>query len=349
MKEYLVTFRPLGPYFFGNERGFRYSNQEPNRYYIRSENLPSQSGILGTIRYILLPVKKSDWNYSPEELALNNAVVGTFGFDPERKSGDYGKIKEISPVFLYGKNGALVSTPFDHNSAKQPINQTDDTEKEIFYTPFSEYATVDIPGGGKKLYTAEFDTKSGLPSSYMQVVDGKIISAEEIFKSDVRVGINRTDEEGGFFKKEYKVLQDGFCFGVYLSVEDDVAVPENTTVSMGQGKSSFYVSFCEQKEKNSLVEDVAKHLRGDVIYCVSHAFLSSDIYQKTLFAATKTTTYRHFQKQKNQVRKSDTLYHIVEAGSIFIPCDKALFLQQAENEALSTAGYNRFSYHKEEV
>ena len=64
MSVYKISFIPSGPYFFGNEKSFIYPGSENDKfgtlYYIKGENLPSQSTVLGALRYILLPEKGYD-------------------------------------------------------------------------------------------------------------------------------------------------------------------------------------------------------------------------------------------------------------------------------------------------
>lgn len=331
MKEYLVCFKPLEAYFFGNEKIFGFSKGEGNRYYIKSEYLPSQSTILGTIRYMLLPVKKADWKYSEDEARENRITVGENGFSPENRGSDYGKIEKISPVFLVGTEGVLVHTPYNH------------TEGNGEYTPFSEFGKVYTSEGKEKYFTEQYNSKSGITHSYMQLSDGKIVSQSDIFGKNVRVGINRREKKDGFFKKEYKVLSDGYCFAVYLTLDDDIS-PENGIVHMGQGKSAFSVTFVEQK--NNLEEAIRKYIPEDVVYCMGDVFTRSDIYSDTFFAVTETKTYRHFRQQGNRVEKGGVLYNIISAGSVFIPCNKEEFVQNMSDNAFGKVGYNLFVYHK---
>lgn len=334
MKEYLVTFKPLEPYFFGSDKTFSFSDKINGRYFISSESVPSQSTLLGAIRYMLLPVKKSDWNYNADDIKKNAQTVGSAGFNPLEKDPDFGKIAGISPAFIVGDKGVMVRTPFDHIASQAQ------------YTPYSDYLSVDMPDGRQKRYTKQYDSKlGGTQGSYMYVKTGEIVPAEKMFVSDLRVGINRAGEEGGFFKKEYKLLSGGYCFAVYLKLNDDVT-PQGGIVHLGQGKSTFLVSYTEQK--NTLKDDVARLLREDVVYCLGDAFISSEVYSNTSFAITSLKTYRHFQNTKNNVLKGDKLFNIIEAGSVFIPYDKSAFLSSVRNTPVRQSGYNFFVTHKEE-
>jgi len=327
LKTYLALLKPTEPYFFGNEKTFLYPGSEaggtPNRYFIRSEAVPSQSTVLGALRYLFLPVKKSDWNYSDAEKKQNEEAVGTSGFEPETEH-TYGKISKISPVFLKNEASILVPTPLDHMVG----NKT--------YKPFSQYKTVET-SDGTQYYTEEYDTKEGIASGYLQLSDGAIVEENQIFKRVVRTGINRTAENKGFFKKEYAMLLEGYSFGVYVELEDDL-VPADGIVFLGQGKSAFAISFRE--EANCVAEDIKKYLQKDVAYCWGDLFVSASVYQECYFSVTKTKTYRAYSKWNNRVTKASTLYKPVAAGSIFIPKDKEAFKKLAESTNASRIGYN---------
>ncbi len=334
MKTYLATFKPIEPYFFGNEKSFVYPKAESdkkasnkpqvsNSYFIKSEYVPSQSTILGALRYIFLPVKKSDWQYDNAERDLNNQTVGANGFNPAEEN-DFGKIKKISPVFLYDGENALVPAPFDHIEGKGK------------YTPFSSFGTV-TTSDGEKFFAEEYNAKDGVTSDYLNLTTGDIAKREELFSEVTRMGINRDPKNKGMFKKTYRQLKGKYAFAIYLDLEDDLK-PENTIVHLGQGKSTFAVSF-EAKE-NNIEKEIAKYLRDDVVYFFGDAFVSADIYKECKFAATKTKTYRYYAKSGKTVTKGGTLYNLISAGSVVIPKDKDKFKKSIENNNVNVIGYN---------
>lgn len=330
MSTYLVTFKPMEPYFFGNEKNFAYSkndkNPVSNSYFIKSEYVPSQSTILGALRYILLPVKKSNWDYTADEKKKNAEAVGANSFNPSDERNEFGKIKKISPVFLYDGVNDLVPTPFDHIDGNRN------------YTPFTfeENDKVDTLDG-EYLYTEKYNAKDGITSAYLNLTDGAIVELENIFISVTRMGINRSDTENGMFKKRYVQLADEYSFAVYLELDDEKK-PENAIVHLGQGKSTFVVTF-EPKE-NDIEGKIAEHLSDEIIYFFGDAFVSNDIYKKCKFAATKTKTYRAFQKQGKTVNKDSKLYNLISAGSIVIPKDKSDFIKFVKNDKVQSIGYN---------
>jgi hypothetical protein len=205
------------------------------------------------------------------------------------------------------------------------------------YTPFSNYKEVDT-SDGKKLFTEEYNAKEGVTSDYLNLSNGEIVDFYELFKDVTRIGINRNSKDKGMFKKTYRYLNDKYAFAVYLDLEDDIK-PENTFVYLGQGKSTFDVSF-EEKE-NNIEEKIAKYLRNDAVYFFGDAFVSVDIYKTSKFAVTKTKTYRHYMKSGNKVTKGGILYNLISAGSVVIPNDKDEFKNIIQNHNVSVIGYNK--------
>ena len=139
------------------------------------------------------------------------------------------------------------------------------------------------------------------------------------------------------FKKEYKELNPEYKFAVYLTLEDDL-IPDDGIVYLGQGKSTFLVSFKE--EENKLNDQIKSCLRDDVVYFWGDAFVSESVYESVRFAVTKTKTYRTFRKNKNKVSKGTKLYNIISAGSIVIPKNKNEFIHSVSNDNVNLVGYN---------
>lgn len=359
MKTYRVEFTPISPYFFGNEKTFSYPGQKVgnalrNQYYIKSERMPSQTTILGALRYLFLAHKNADYTYTEAQFSENAARVGKESFDISRDhEQDFGTIHGISPVFLYHKkDGILIPTPFDHNAAG-------DNEK---YTPFSHYGAVETPDG-EKLYTEDYDAKIGLTDSFMKLKDASIISSDSIFDSECRVGIAVGKKSDGFFKKNYVMLKKGYSFSVYLTLTDENAVDAlkkeyhgAVSVFMGQGKSAFLVSFTE--DENTVTEQLRVYLKrnipqnGKVLYFLSDAVLSDStaLYESTLFAAVKTKDHRAFHieyedvnnKQKiGRVGKRDILYQLISAGSVLIVSDTDRTVSLFQNANAQKIGLNQ--------
>lgn len=327
MSLYLVKLTPWEPYFFGNEKSFKYPGTKvgnSNQYFIKSELLPASTSIIGLLRYVLLPIKKGFKEYTDNDKEINANVVGKFSFKYGNQN-DFGKIEKVSPVFLLKDNDFLIPTPFDHNC------------KYDVYTPFKDYKAV-----GDNIYPTEYDAKCGITDSFTSVATKKIYNRSDIFTFDTRVGINRSAKNDGFFKKTYVGLKEGFAFGVYLEVDDSIT-PENSIAYMGQGKSLFTVNFTkvDGSDLNVLYGKITSCLNDNVVYCFSDIFIESDIYGDTSFAITKTKDYRAYTTDGGKITKHSSLYKLISAGSIFIPkIDANEFISKFNDQTVAKIGYN---------
>lgn len=359
MKTYRVDLKPISPYFFGNEKTFPYAGQSigrqrlSNSYYIKSERMPSQTTVLGALRYLFLAHKNSNYIYSAEEFAENAKRVGENTFDIATKEvQDFGIISGLSPVYLSHKSkGLLIPTPFDHN----------ETSKTGKYTPFGNYAAAEPPDG-TKLYTSDYDVKIGLTDSYTVLDTLDTVKSGDIFSDEDRIGIAIDKTEKAFFKKKYAMLAKDYCFSVYLTLSDDGAVDAlkqtaggAVSVFMGQGKSAFLVSFTEQEyTAEAKISDLLKREmpeNGKILYFASDAVLPDSIalYEKTLFSVVKTKDYRAFGitykdadgRKRGGFQKKDTLYKLISAGSVLVVTDVNAALALFENPNAKKIGLNQ--------
>ena len=74
-----VVLKPLAPYFFGNERGLKYDDNDTqmgnaSRYFIQSNALPNQSALLGALRYLGIEAPSSSYRLSDEDKTRIGAV-----------------------------------------------------------------------------------------------------------------------------------------------------------------------------------------------------------------------------------------------------------------------------------
>lgn len=360
IKTYKVTFKPVEPYFFGNEKNFAFPGQKQesvyaSSYFIRSEKAPSQSTILGALRYLFLPHKKADYSYSCSEIKANNEAVGEASFDIDSaKVQCFGVIKKISPVFICGKNDdgeivTLIPTPMDHNRADDKDTETKEKEKikRDVYSPFDEYIEVNT-SEEKKLYAKDFDVKEGLEHSWVSLEKGEIYTEDILFKSDLRIGINRTEKNDGFFKKEYCMLENDFSFAVYAEL-DTKNIPSSQCVFLGQGKSAFTVTFTEEENnlqsrvKDFLSKEVYKRSGEPFIYCLGDSFVSNFDNQIVLFCAIDTKDYRAFKtREKGRIEKGETLYRLLKAGSIIISEKNDEWVDKNKKSNAEKIGFNTF-------
>lgn len=366
IKTYKVTFKPVEPYFFGNEKNFAFPGQKQksiyaSSYFIRSEKIPSQSTVLGALRYIFLPYKWEDFSpadadkQNSDKKAANDKAVGPLSFDIDSEDvQEFGIIKKISPVFICGQNVfnekvTLIPTPMDHNRKDQKSERTyGDPHKIIhIYTPFADYKTVDTTEGAK-CYAEDFDVKEGLEHSWVSLEKGEIYPERELFESDLRIGINRAEKNDGFFKKEYCMLKRDFAFAVYAQLDLD-SLPMSSCVFLGQGKSAFTVTFTEEENnlercvEEFLSKDIDKRADASLIYCLGDSFVSDFDNENVLFCAIDTKDYRAFKtRERGRIEKGGALHRLIKAGGIIITDNPKEWVAKNMKENANKIGFNTY-------
>lgn len=381
MSKYLIRFIPLEPYFFGNERTLNFpgkKSQYQNLYYVEGENTPMQSTLLGALRFLMLKKYKErkESDFSP--LVDTQALIGNSSFSMQEHDQKFGIIKSLSPVFLLRKDNKhrLIPAPLDHNTDGEKELQCeteapDEGEKPVIYHPLDNYQSIDTMDG-MRLYSHDFNVKSGLKDGYLDLDNDKypIVKSDTLFRSEMRVGIKR-GEENGFFKKVYKKLDAKYCFAIYgvIDEKEDLNGYE-TTCFLGQGKSLFKVQFTKTEDKEDIVKKTEAFLQEThenlkeagaatqriLIYCLGDAQTTPSRYEDTLFAITDTRDYRAMTTEisaNTLIRsKSETLYHLLKAGSIFIVKDDAAakaWIEKQTNQNAENIGFNVFVTTSEEV
>lgn len=338
MSRYLVTFKPSGKYFFGNEKGFDF-NGKNDTYFIRSDRLPLQTTVFGALRFLLLPEKGF-------EAAKKYAdIIGAKSFNIEAEGQSFGVIKGISPVFLVNNDEWFIPTPFDHDES---------TDGDV-YTPFTDYERIQTLDG-EKLFTSQYNAKLGTADSFMSLSDCRI--EDSLFSSSVQVGINRRNTQDGFFKREYILLKDGFSFAVIADIDDDGLDGRKDAALLGQCKTAFAVCFkkYDGESPEKLASRAILSRRGDVnqksfIYFMSDFYLGeqgvSGLYSNFLFAITNPRYYRSFMTEGSSVVKGGKLHRLIRAGSFAIPSESFDYELTEKQKNAATVGFNHLVSEKE--
>jgi CRISPR-associated protein Cmr3 len=307
----------VGKESFSFDRAIRYTNFEP-----KIKNAAEQCS--------------SVWEFQKAQTMIKAEY--------ERLQQAFGVINKISPLFLIKDDVWYVRTPFNHNPGdKYALKQT--------YTPFT---MGNIPGADK-IYPIDYRSKNGYGGGYVSLDDKlEIISDDNIFSSVVRMGIDshRTDKDyddkSSFFKKERKFLKKGFSFAFIAEVSDSFC-EETTMVFMGQDKSPFRCEIIETSE--DLVEKVKgvfngknacniKYALSDVM-CLEEKFPSDDKFGYYIADTRVIRNLESNMKAKSyyaQLKKSDKLYRIINAGSVFYTD-----VENLNSKALEVIGMNIFA------
>ncbi len=356
--KYLLTFIPLEPYTFGTDQTFDYPGSGKTgkeSYFALSLEVPEQTTILGTLRYMaLLQAGKlnTDFAYADTDPTEINKLIGpeSFGFPKENQS--FGVIKSISPLFLVDgkKNDVLVRNPF-HNRAEKSG-----------YRPMALDEAVETSAGRVRLPSKDqYDPKKGHAGGFIGLRSKEI--ANDLFLSRFIPG-NRKAAEGesrtdGFFRREVIYLKEGVSFAVLADVEED-SLPNACIVHMGQKRSTFRAVARKVTELPMELSDVlpmqVDATPADVLKsAVEAAFCDGDTWYYALsdlippkdfalgtFSIVEKKGLRNLEtvlsgeKQLKKLRRSEMRFHMVCAGSVF--SDHMTW--KPENANARQVGYN---------
>jgi len=319
---YLLTLKPLEPFFFGSEQTFAKAGDKENSSYIAISRLyPQQSAILGMVKKELLRAKgyltrklKDEWVddiYKQE--ATNLTGKDKFGF--ENKVYDYGKIKSISPLFLVKDNEKYfyIKDIFDYNLSLNP---------PLLYK-------------GDKKYSSKNEIEAKLIKSDFS----KKIEIEKIFKQKLQVGNQKNKVDDAFFKKISYELDEHFMFAFYLDIDEKIDNLDGKIVHLGGDRSKFLLNI---KEDNSKIELNLPDIGYNYILLLSDSYIE-DLQAE--FAITCEISFVYKEQNSKNFKKSQK-YYFYEKGSIIINPHKS-FYAQIDRKNLTQIGYNHYKEKKQ--
>ena len=361
--EYFCTLKPVEPYFLGGERNFLFDEQPTDKvdYYLTSEDIPQQSTIVGLLRYLMLAKAGllSDTYYGADQerkqkVRADNAAIHSqqteligrqgFFYEADKPRQDYGKLYEVSPLFLLNaEEHRMVRTPLNHVTGQKA------------YQPFAMERGFVTEKNVETLLPVNFTAKDWLTDSFVDLdtAEHNLTESDDIFQSQEHTRIGRGEEEKGYFKQVYKYLTEGYKFGFYCRAEAG-ALPETDIVYLGQGKSAFQFT-AEKTDGGKQAEFFGKIQalpgcdKADVYYAVSDLFLNLTAEENAQFAYTiiEKKQFRTLNSTADAAsyrasRKKSALFQLIRAGSVFyLPKGHADVLSSTlEQAGLQQAGFN---------
>lgn len=341
---YLVKIRPLEPYFLGTEQGFSDSNMQTSKkisYIASSCSVPSQTTILGALRYLILSaagIAKADFQYSREERTRIAQLIGeeSFSFSAATPQ-DFGVIREISPVFVMRGQQLLVPTPgcLVWNKTDEPYEMKLGIELE------TSFGKICLPK------SQEYNAKLGLCGNWYNLSTHRV--ERDVFASSLNTCNSSQD---AFFKKEYYRMKEGCCFAVLAELEDGFSIPNSMVGKMGRGFSAFRFDFEPLGKQTQAVGDILaqqvreafRDLEGSWYYALSDLVPEQDtedgrwkqfcVINKKAVRNIRTTLPAGQDKQ-HRVELSSSQVNLIQAGSVFFGLEPKL------RKNGTRIGYNR--------
>jgi len=332
IKTFVITLRPLNPYYFG---GYHTFGEEGRQYYVKSLLLPQQTSLLGLLRYVLLKqrglLKHS--NNNPENVQL----IGTNGFNEIKGLNNYGAIQSISPVFIL-KNNSTALLPqtkdwfimVEGDSKRIECVQMDWDNKlmqgcsEKYHRslpwltldgkPFTDKyskARLWVANDGittyQEMYQDTYTAHSGVQNGvfYVRKQTGNTKNGEIIEHQDDSFYI----QDDSFYIQDYYNLVEGFQFAFYLELDTDVFEWDRTKdiLPFGGEQSMFELNVFEP-EQCSFATDFEKLFESAIfqhqaqrtknaLLLTSDAYLSLDVLNCVDFAITDCVPFNYLKYQ----------------------------------------------------
>lgn len=343
--KFKITLKPIGPYFFGTERGYGENNKVS--YFATSRKYPQQTTLLGMLRYRLLEMHgwlndgKGNWGGSSFD--DRKALIGPRSFKPDRAANrvDYGCIKRIGPVWLEQNGELLLPGNLDRGYSYQ-----------------NHGGTVTLGG---------FDYKNST-QAHLTTASAKLDDQQPIFLRTERVGITKGRDDGdekAFYKQENWQLAANTEFVFYTDLDEMEGkkladfVTKIPTVKMG-GENSRFRMIMIQADAPSGNDWTTYRTETDYdrLVCLSDTWLPYETQQEFAYGVFEPTFFRnivtssektknfwvHPKKDRTDAPHKSGGYHLLRRGSVlYAPSER---LEELIEQILEqTAGWQQIGYN----
>ena len=317
MIHYKITLKPLGSFYFGNERNFGIG--ENANYFVHSRYFPQQTSLLGLIRYQILQQKQA-WDKAGKLHSDASQWIGKHSFTLEKRNEDqgYGYIEYLSPLWLEVDGEPYFVAPKNHGFNLRLAERGQCISGPLGSASLQEQ--LPLLSNEKGAYDAK---KNGV-SKLLLNAGGKKKKWDETFCKEVQVGIKKDSAEkdsGGFFRQtRYRFPQKGVhAFGCKLSLSDQAGKlfgdSGSWLVRLGGDQSSFLMevelldSLNPQKPFSPEELPPLKALSDyHQVYLLSEAYVPQDWLPPCDFALTESPV--DFRYLKTSVSKTKRYYNV---------------------------------------
>ena len=338
---YLLKIKPLGNFFFGNERKFNADGKV--NYLVKSNQYPQQTTLLGMLRFMMLQ--------------QDEALAGEHGFK-ENHDEAYGNIECISPVFLMKNEAVLLEAGFNHQEKNEILldsvaGKTNDAN-DIYHKDF-------IPN------LKQFDLKKTLENVYLDWITKAPfhLENEKIFTEAAQIGIKKnykgnTDDEA-FFKQTFYRMNKAYSFGLFIETKESLKdISKSFKQTLGADQSLFRIDITKQEELSCFeqINVQNEQIKGDAkVVLLSDALVKTDVRSVCEFSFIETGDFRYIStnlkdtkrfynisEQKGDAKKSER-YTLIKRGSVLFTKDVSKLKEVLSIPAFQRIGYNYFQIY----
>lgn len=365
---YKITLQPLDHFFFGGESLFDLNDKV--FYFQSSRDFPQQTSLLGMLRYQILCQNELMTPLANGKLGIKSDAeaqqwIGASSFNGGQQ--DFGKIDQISPVFIQDKNGnKFFRMPKAKTLDKDTYKPLMPIDLSTQFIPGKVSFKTDSEEKKQVFHLNNYNAKLGLEYGFWNETTNSYHDYKSVFnlKETEQIGIYKktsrtTNEElgddEGFFKHKYSRLQSDFSFSFYVLLAE-ANLLSNSKVILGKEQSVFQMTVEESDYdfKNPVCES------ENQILLLSDSLVSSEIYDYCKGAISKTIPFRNLQfKISDSTEKYDddpkkkelSKYNLLEKGTILYIKDDAVSAEAVyellnKEEAFQSIGYNYYKILK---
>ncbi|MGD8782038.1 MAG: type III-B CRISPR module-associated Cmr3 family protein [Ignavibacteria bacterium] len=359
-KYYIITFTPLGRFFFGSSQSWGES------FYAKSLEFPTQTTILGCLRRTLLKQNnlldeqlRYPKDYNDKKLHELTGASRADGFNEEDLS--LGIINKMSPVFISRFEKESIAEAF--LPVPSDVYVSDSKLKIIEYKLDGAGATTRDPSSAykrtteDKLYPAKVMDSKQFWDNYLNSSESDYDSSLEttkIIKPISQPGIarkkrNKIDKE--FYRKKDFLMESDYAFSVIVEFAGEIKDKlKDDFVFLGGEQSKFNLKIIDidDKVKECLPQPLIKFINNyspadlkinqpaEKIVLVSHLFLNGKLPGIKHSVTNHMGTIRSLNRTGHKTQS----YRIIPSGSVLY-IDKN-FKTETSYKFASKIGYNFF-------
>ncbi len=337
---YLLTFKPLKHFFFGNNKTF---SQD---YVAKSEYFPQPTQLLGALRLFIAEQnnlmsmhKNGKYSNHPEEL---KKLIGDAKSDDFYKNDNLGVIKNLSSMFIVDKSldDAYFFTPLDIEISKNHIKKytLENFEDEYFLSDYDIKNSSFQHLAGSEFWKDYIEDK--------ELKNNSIKSFDSVFVTHTQVGIaleGKKTIDGAFYSKVDYTLDKEYLFACVVELEEDVI--KNGIINLGAESSLFELNIKKLQDTNLAQHIIISHLFKMPTPTSKVVAISETIADTKEFKAKFHITpfYKNFAMIKSN--KAYTKFAGKTKNSRLIPNGSVFYtpqtLPKAKN-AYAKMGFNQF-------
>lgn len=358
-KWYKISLRPLGPFYFGNERTFGANNAD---YFATSNYFPQQTTLLGVLRYRLLEMRGwlSDTpGHQVPPPGQQIALIGNRGFDAKNTSTtqQFGAIRQLSPILIENEEGTLFPGPLNNGYSFSSKKAKEKEEAGVIWTSNN---------GGQRDYIprlANYDYKKPREAHFISSNPGGTYATyEDIFAPYEKVGITKQKEnepnQKAFYKQKMFVFKrKDYRFTFYALLEEaegealKIFTKRTPRVPMGGERSSYHMTMITETPSlntlNCYLQQSDQNQTRTQVILLSHSYVKPELFKECDFIIGQTQDFRHITSAIHyQGIKKSSGYQLLSKGSVLYPKEKAFNrihgLLTTDASAFFQIGYNAF-------